>query len=390
MPIAVIVLGLGIFAQGTSEMMLAGLLPPIAQDLGVSIPQAGLLISAFAVGMLVGAPILAVATLRLPRRTALLGFLAVFVLAHVAGALAPGYGLLVLTRVVAAFVYAGFWAVAAVTAVGLVGPDARAKAMGVVAGGLTVAMVLGLPLGAAAGELLGWRAAFWGVAGLSLLAMVAVFATVPAGRRDPERMPRIAEELRALRDRRVWIAFSTNALTTASGLITFGYLAPMLTEVTGFAAGTVPAVLAVYGIGTVLGITVAGRTTDARPTGTLVASLAGAVVVSALLAVATASASATVVLVGLLGLFGYAANPALNTRVFAIAGNAPTLAAAVNVSAFNVGITFGPWLGGVALGAGLGYPTLPWMGAGLGVLALLSVVLGVRSGIGGRRRPALR
>src|SRR5687768_6393818 len=164
MPIAIYVLGLAIFAQGTSELMLTGLLPELSQDLGVSISDAGLLISAFAIGMLVGAPVLAVVTLRWPRRTALLTFLAVFALTHVVGALAPNYEVLLATRAVGAFVYAGFWAVAAVTAVGLVEDDRRGRAMSIVAGGLTVATIVGLPAGTAVGQHLGWRAAFWGVA----------------------------------------------------------------------------------------------------------------------------------------------------------------------------------------------------------------------------------
>jgi DHA1 family chloramphenicol resistance protein-like MFS transporter len=167
MPLAVYILGLSIFAQGTSELMLAGLLPGMAADLGVSIPDAGLLISAFALGMLVGAPLLAVATIRLPRRTVLLSFLAIFALSHVAGALTADYAVLFATRVVGAFVYAGFWAVAAATAIGLVPVNARAKAMSVLAGGLTVATILGLAAGTVIGLLLGWRADFLAVAGLS-------------------------------------------------------------------------------------------------------------------------------------------------------------------------------------------------------------------------------
>lgn len=382
MPLAVVVLGLGIFAQGTSELMLAGLLEPISRDLAVSIPDAGLLISAFAAGMLVGAPVLAVLTLRLPRRTALLWFVGVFAAAHVAGALAPGYGFLLVTRVVSAFVYAGFWAVAAVTAVGLVPSTARAKAMGIVAGGLTVATVVGLPLGTLVGTQLGWRAAFWGVAALSAVAAVAIRLTVPPGRPDPARLPRVADEVNAMRTPRLWVAFSTNALTTSALLVTFSYLAPLLTGVTGLPEAAVPAVLALYGVGTVAGITVAGRTTDARPNGTLAVALAGVAVVSVALGLAARWPVPVVALAGLLGFFGFATNPALNTRVFGLAGDAPTLAAATNISAFNMGITAGPWIGGIALGAGAGYPVLPWIGAGFAVLALGSVAV--------TARPALR
>ncbi|WP_049571392.1 Cmx/CmrA family chloramphenicol efflux MFS transporter [Nonomuraea sp. SBT364] len=376
MPLAVYVLGLAIFAQGTSELMLAGLLPEMAADLGVSVPDAGLLISAFAIGMLVGAPVLAVVTLRWPRRTALLAFMAVFAVSHVVGALTPDYGTLLVTRVVGAFVYAGFWAVAAVTAIGLAGPAARGRAMGIVAGGLTVATTLGLPAGTLVGQSLGWRAAFWVVAALSALAAIGVLATVPGGVAAGDGPgPSLRRELRALAGPRLWLALGTTALATAALLVTFSYLSAMLTGTTGLAPGWVPAVLALYGAGSLIGITVGGRTADARPFTTLYAGLAGLVVISGALALTAGVAWLVVPLVFLLGAFGFATNPALNTRVFAVAHDAPTLAASVNVSAFNVGITAGPWLGGLLIAAGHGYAPLGWIGAALGVLALGTVAL---------------
>ncbi|GLZ10760.1 chloramphenicol resistance protein [Actinomadura sp. NBRC 104425] len=376
MPPAVYVLGLAIFAQGTSELMLAGLLPGMAADLGVSVPQAGLLISAFAAGMLVGAPLLAVVTLRWPRRATLPAFLAVFALTHVAGALAPGYGALLATRALGAFVYAGFWAVASVTAVGLVAENARGKAMSVVAGGLTVATIVGLPGGTLIGQNLGWRAAFWAVAALSALAMVGVPATLPGGRPDPDAVPRLGEELRAMANPRLWLAYGTTALSTGALLVTFSYLGAMLTDTTGLAERWVPAVLVLYGVGSFLGIAVGGRTSDRHPFGTLYIGVSGTVVVSAALALSLGTPAPAVPLVFLLGAFGFATNPALNARVFALAGRAPTLAAATNFSAFNVGITAGPWLGGLAIGAGAGYPAVGWIGAGLGAAALATVALG--------------
>ncbi|MFD0472023.1 MFS transporter [Nonomuraea thailandensis] len=249
MPLAVYVLGLSIFAQGTSELMLAGLLPELARDLGVSVPDAGLLISAFAIGMLVGAPVLAVVTLRWPRRTVLLAFLGLFALSHVAGALTSSYGVLFATRVVGAFVYAGFWAVAAGTAIGLVPAGARARAMSVLAGGLTVATVLGLSAGTVIGQHLGWRAAFWAVAALSALAGIGVFATIPGGRPDSGSLPRVSDELRALGRPALWLAYGTTALTTGALLSSFSYLSPLLSDVTGVDPAWVPAVLGLYGVG---------------------------------------------------------------------------------------------------------------------------------------------
>ncbi|TCC61351.1 MFS transporter [Kribbella pittospori] len=373
MPLAVYVLGLAIFAQGTSELMLAGLLPEIAGDLNVSIPAAGLLISAFAVGMLVGAPILAVVTLRWTRRTALLAFLAVFALTHVVGALAPGYGMLVATRIVGAFVYAGFWAVAAVTAIGLVGPEARGKAMSIVAGGLTIATIVGLPAGTVIGQHLGWRGAFWTVAVLSALAMIGVIATVPGGRSGAT--PDLRAELRAMINPKLWLAYGTTAVSTAAYLVIFSYLAPLLTDSTGLTEGWVPVVLALYGVGALAGITIGGRTADARPFTTLHVGIGGGIAASIVLALGTGTPWLAVIAIVLVGAFGFANNPAINTRVFGLAGSAPTLAAAFNISAFNVGITIGPWLGGLAIDANAGYPSVAWIGAALGLVALGTVLL---------------
>ncbi|MFI6677176.1 Cmx/CmrA family chloramphenicol efflux MFS transporter [Kribbella sp. NPDC050470] len=377
MPLAVYVLGLAIFAQGTSELMLAGLLPEIAADLDVSIPAAGLLISAFAVGMLVGAPILAVVTLRWSRRATMLAFLAIFAVAHVAGALTPGYGVLLATRIVAAFVYAGFWAVAAVTAIGLAGPAARARAISILAGGLTIAGIVGLPAGTVVGQHLGWRAAFWAVAGLSTIAMAGVIATIPGGR--SASTPELRQELRAMTNPALWLAYATTALSTGAILVVFAYLAPLVTDATGLSAGWVPIVLALYGVGALAGITIGGRTADARPFATLRVGLTGVIAACVVLAVWTGTAWVAVAAVAALGGFGFVNNPAVNARVFAEAESAPTLAAAFNVSAFNVGITVGPWFGGLAIDAGAGYGVLGWIGAALGVLALGTVLLASRS-----------
>jgi DHA1 family chloramphenicol resistance protein-like MFS transporter len=375
MPLAVYIIGLAIFAQGTSELMLAGLLPEMAADLEVTIPQAGLLISAFAVGMLVGAPVLAVVTLRWPRRMTLLVFLAIFALAHIAGALTPNYGVLLATRIVGAFVYAGFWAVAAIAAVGLVPSGSRAKAMSVVTGGLTIATIIGLPAGTLIGQHLGWRAAFWAVALMSSLAMIGVLRTIPPGRPTADSTPRLGAELRAMANPRLWLSYATTALVTAAILVVFSYLAPLLTDDTGLPPGAIPGVLALYGVGSLIGITLGGRNADATPFRTLLAGITGVVVMSAVLALRADQPVVAIAAVFLLGGFGFAVNPALNARVFSLAEKAPTLATAVNFSAFNVGITVGPWLGGRAIDAGAGYPSLGWIAVGLGVVALGTVVL---------------
>ncbi|MFI7003254.1 Cmx/CmrA family chloramphenicol efflux MFS transporter [Nocardia sp. NPDC050175] len=368
MPFAVYILGLSIFAQGTSEMMLSGLLTELSTDLGVTIPQAGLLISAFALGMLVGAPILAVTTLRLPRRSALLAFLAVFVAAHVVGALTSDYWVLFATRAVGAFVYAGFWSVAATTAIGLVPANARGKAMSIVAGGLTIATVIGLPAGTVIGQHLGWRAAFWAVAIMSALAMIGVLAKIPAGR--SETQPDLRKELRSIANPRLWLSYGTTALSIAALMVTFAYLGALLSKTTGLTDSWIPIVLVVYGVGSFLGIAIGGRTADTHPIRTLYIGITGLIITSILLALTAEHPAPVVALTFLLGAFGFGTNPTLNSRVFNLAPQGPTLAPAFNVASFNVGITVGPWLGGLAIGAGLGYASIAWIGAAIGLAAL--------------------
>ncbi|RJO69173.1 MFS transporter [Nocardia panacis] len=374
MPIAVYVLGLSIFAQGTSELMLAGLLTEMSNDLGVSIPQAGLLISAFAIGMLVGAPVLAAVTLRWSRRRALLVFLAIFLAAHLLGAMTSNYWVLIGTRVVAAFVYAGFWAVGAATAIGIVAPTARGRAMGILAGGLTVATIIGLPAGTLIGQLWGWRSAFLGVAVLSALAMIGVATRIPNER--AAETPDLRRELRSLINPQVWLSYATTAVATAGLLVSFSYLGALLTNTTGLPDAWVPAVLGVYGLGAVLGILVGGRTADTHPLHSMYLGFTGLIATSILLALTAQYPAPTLIAAFLLGAFGFGTNPTLSSRIFGLAKQGPTLGAAFNISAFNIGITVGPWLGGLAIGGGLGYPSVAWIGAALGAAAIGTVLWG--------------
>lgn len=369
MPLAIWIIGFGIFAQGTSELMLAGLLPEMAADLGVTIPQAGGLVSAFALGMLVGAPVLAILTLRWPRRFALLVFLGAFILSHVVSALTGDYWMLFAMRFVGAFAYAGFWAVGGSTAMALAGPQRHGRAMSIVAGGLTIAIVLGLPAGTWIGQHLGWRSAFWAVAILSTVAALAVVAAVPA--LHASNPPSLRDELRGLTPPRLWLSYAMTAVVTTALLGTFSYLAAMLVQTTGLTPGWVPVVLFGYGLGALIGITIGGRTADRVPRATLGIGFTGLLVTSLLLAVTAQHTTPVVMLVFLLGLMGFVTNPALNSRFMSIAPNAPTLAVSGNISAFNVGITVGPWLGGLALASGYGYPAIPTLGAAIAGVALL-------------------
>ncbi|MFI6769509.1 Cmx/CmrA family chloramphenicol efflux MFS transporter [Streptomyces sp. NPDC050355] len=374
MPIAVYVLGLGIFTQGTSEFMLSGLLPDMARDLGVSIPDAGLLISAFAIGMVVGAPLLAVATLKWPRRTALVALQAVFIAAHVAGAIAPDYGTVFATRVVSALAYAGFWGVAVAGAVRMVPDAAKSKAVAIVAGGLTLATIVGVPAGTVLSQFAGWRAAFWGVAVLTLISAVAALIATPGGRESAEEPRTVRSELRAMARPQLWLSYAITAFGFGAVIVTFSYLASVLTEESGLPASWVPAVLSLFGVGGLIGMTVGGRTAGTRPIPTLYLGLGGLVLASALLAVFARNTNVTVILVFFLGLTGYLTNPALQSRVFALAPGAPTLTGATNTSAFNVGNTLAPLLGGMAINAGFGFASVAWIGAALGAAGLLATL----------------
>ncbi|MCX4526524.1 MULTISPECIES: Cmx/CmrA family chloramphenicol efflux MFS transporter [unclassified Streptomyces] len=377
MPVAVYVLGLSVFALGTSEFMLSGLLPPIAEDMDVTIPQAGLLISAFAIGMVVGAPLLAVATLRLPRRTTLVSLISLFGLGQVAGALAPTYELLFASRIVSALACAGFWAVGAAVAIAMVPVDARARAMAVMIGGLSIANVLGVPAGAFLGEHLGWRAAFWSVGAASAIALVGILALIPKIPL-PDRKPSLGRELRIYRDRQVWLAIGITALAAGGVFCAFSYLSPLLTDVAGLDSGWVPWILGLFGVGALVGTTVGGRVADAHLFGVMLWGITASTVFLVGLAVLASAAAAAIGLSFLIGFSAFFTAPALNARMFNVAGAAPTLAGATTTAAFNLGNTGGPWLGGTVIDAGYGFAATAWAGAAMTVTAIALAAVALR------------
>ncbi|MQY13036.1 Inner membrane transport protein YdhP [Streptomyces sp. RB5] len=380
-PFAVYVLGLSVFALGTSEFMLSGLLPEVADDLNVSIPRAGLLISAFAIGMVVGAPVLAGATLRLPRRTTLVGLLIVFGAGHVVGALADSYALLFATRVVSALACAGFWAVGAAVAVSMVPAGARAKAMAIMIGGLSVANVVGVPGGAVLGQAWGWRSAFWAVSVMTAVAVAGVLALVPRVP-VPKEPPRLRQELRIYANPQVWLVLGTIALFAGSTFSFFSYLSPLLQDVSGLSESWVPTVLGLFGVGAIIGTVIGGRIADANIFATMYVGLSSVAVTLVLIALLAEHAVAVVILTGLLGVVAFMSAPALNARMFDVAHDAQTLAGATNTSSFNIGNTVGPWLGGLVISAGLGYPATAWTGAAMAGLGVAGVALQARHGRG--------
>ncbi|GCB45789.1 Cmx/CmrA family chloramphenicol efflux MFS transporter [Streptomyces sp. NL15-2K] len=384
MPFALFLLGVAVFAQGTSEFMLSGLVPDIARDLQVSVPAAGALTSAFAVGMVVGAPLMAGLARRWSRRGALLGFLLVFLGVHVVGAVTDSFGVLLATRVVGALANAGFLAVALVAAVGMVEPDAKGRATSMLLGGVTLACVVGVPAGALLGQFWGWRSAFWAVAVVSVPAVVAVARSVPGGAAESVR-PSLRGELRSLRSPRLLVTLLLGALVNGATFCSFTYLAPLATNVTGLDGGWVPVVLALFGFGAFVGVRVGGRYADRRPV--LVVGAGGLVLCAGWSGFALGAGEPVVALglVPVLGALSFGVGSTLISQVLYAAPGAPTLAGGFATAAFNVGAAFGPWLGGTAIGAGGGYRSPLWVSAGLVALSLV-----MASGAAGVRRTRAR
>lgn len=374
MPFALLLLGLAVFAQGMSEFMLSGLVPDIARDLGVSVPAAGSLTSAFAVGMVVGAPLMAGLGRRWSRRGALLGFLLAFLAVHVAGAVTDSFGVLLATRVVGALANAGFLAVALVTATGMVAPDAKGRATSMLLGGVTLACVVGVPAGALLGRLWGWRSAFWAVALLSVPAVVAVARSVPGGAAEA-RPGSLRGELRSLRSRRLRVTLLLGALVNGATFCTFTYLAPLATEVAGLDGRWVPGVLALFGAGSFAGVSLAGRFADRRPGAVLAAGGTALCAGWGVLALGAGRPGLALGLVLVQGALSFGVGSTLIAQALYAAPGAPTLAGGFATAAFNVGAALGPWLGGTAISAGFGYRSPLWVSAGLVAAALATAAV---------------
>ncbi|MFK0150571.1 MFS transporter [Streptomyces sp. NPDC090493] len=372
MPGGLVALALGGFGIGLTEFLIAGLLPQVASGLSVSEAAAGRLVSGYALSVAVGAIVLTAATARLPRKRVLVGLVVLFVVGNLLSAVAPTYGVLLLGRIVAALCHGSFFGVGSLVARSLVAPERRSRAVAVMFAGLTVANVLGVPFGALVGERWGWRAAFWAVTGIGVLALAGIAALVPAG---AGAVPGdvtgggLREQLRAFRSAQVWLTLTATALGYGGMFGAFSYIAYTFTEVGGFSSADVPWLLMVYGVGLVVGNVVGGRAADRDRDRALVLALLSLTVTLAVFGLLAGSAPASVPLVFLMGVTGFAAVPGMITRVTDAAGGA-ALAASANVSASNVGNALGAWLGGLVITAGLGYTAPLYTGAALTLAAL--------------------
>jgi MFS transporter, DHA1 family, inner membrane transport protein len=369
---ALLALAVSSFAIGTTEFVITGLLPEIAVDFRVGIPTAGLLVSGYALGVVVGAPAVTAAVVRLPRKPVLSGLLVLFVAGNLMSAFAPGFAMLLAGRVVAALCHGAFLGVGSVVAAELVTPDRKARAIAGMLTGLTVANVAGVPLGTLLGQQFGWRSTFVTIAGLGLLGMIGITVLVP-----PLAVPvgtGLWGELTAFRGGQLWLALAMTALGFGAVYAPFTYVAPLMTSVAGFAPTAVPWLLMLFGAGLVLGNLVGARAADRRLMTTIVVLL---VLLTLVLLLFDRTAHARVpaaLTLFLLGTIGFATVPAFTSRVLGAGGPSNTLASSAAVAAFNLGNATGAYLGGRVIAAGAGDAAPILVGAAMAGAALLVAV----------------
>ncbi|MDQ0955391.1 DHA1 family inner membrane transport protein [Streptomyces phaeochromogenes] len=388
MPSGLVALALGGFGIGLTEFLIAGLLPQVASSFAVSEAAAGWLISGYALSVAVGAIALTAATARLPRKGVLVGLVALFVVGNLLSALAPSYPVMLLGRIVAALCHGSFFGIGSLVARSLVAPEKKSRAVAVMFAGLTLANVLGVPFGALVGERWGWRVAFWAVTAIGVLALGGIAAFVPDGAGDTRQptatghsdltpVDGLRAQFRAFRSWQVWLTLTATALSYGGMFGAFSYIAYTFTEVGGFSPADVAWLLMVYGAGLVVGNLVGGRAADRDRDRALLLALLGLAVTLAVFGLLARSAAASVILVFLMGLFGFASVPGMITRVTDFAHGA-ALAASANVSASNIGNALGAWLGGLAITAGLGYTAPLYVGAGIVLISVIVMAVAAR------------
>ena len=361
-PLALYALTAGAFGIGTTEFVIMGLLMQVAGDLHVSIAAAGLLISGYALGVFVGAPLLTAATSRMPRKAVLVALMVIFTLGNLACALAPNYTVLMIARVITSLAHGTFFGVGAVVATGLVAEDRKASAISIMFTGLTVATLLGVPAGAWLGLHHGWRSTFWAVTAIGVIATIVIAALVPKDRGDAAPMA-FREELKAVARPQVLLGLLMTVLGFGGMFTVYTYIQPLLTEVAGFAEAAVSPILLVFGVGMIVGNLLGGKFADRRLLPALLGTLIALTVVMGAMTFLLHSQWAMVVFVGLLGAAAFATVSPLQLWVLQKATGAQSLASSLNIGAFNLGNAFGAWLGGVVIVHGPGLVALPWVAA---------------------------
>ncbi|MBB6465879.1 multidrug resistance protein [Aminobacter lissarensis] len=389
MPLAIFALTIAAYAIGTTEFVIVGLLPTVAEDLHITLPLAGLIVSVYALGVTFGAPVLTALTGRIERKPLLLGLMALFVVGNTAAALSPSYELLLVARVLSAFAHGVFFSVGATIAADLVPENRRASAIAMMFMGLTVAIVTGVPLGTFIGQTFGWRATFWGVSLLGVIAFAGIAALLPStlNKAAPSSL---LDQVRVLGSGRLLLVFAMTALGYGGTFVAFTYLASILEHVTGFQASSVSLILVLYGLAIAIGNIAGGRIADRNPVKALTVLFALQAAVLVLFSFTAVSPLWTLATLAGLGFLSFANVPGLQLYVVQLAKEhrpgAVDVASALNIAAFNLGIALGAWIGGVVVASPLGLGATPWVGA---VLVAGAFVLTVWSGALDRRQEPL-
>ncbi|MEP6566878.1 MAG: MFS transporter [Mesorhizobium sp.] len=374
MPLPILALAIASFCIGTTEFVIMGLLPEVAADLGVSIPSAGLLVTGYALGVVFGAPIVAVATARMPRKPVLIGLATLFVIGNLFCAIAPNYWTLMAARVFTAFGHGAFFGIGSVVAASLVPRNKRASAMALMFAGLTLSNILGVPGGTALGEAFGWRATFLAVVGIGLISVAAIAWLVPSDVAEPSSGGLLGE-VRVLGKLQVWLAMLISAMASASLFTLFTYIKPYLTDVSGLSTAAVTWVLLLFGGGMTIGNIIGGKLADWKLMPTVIGTLSMLALLLLGFAQFGAIAVVAIAMVFVWGLLVFVVVPPLQIRVVEAASEAPNLAATLNQGAFNIGNASGAWIGGIALSWGVSYANLPFVGSALALLAVTVAVL---------------
>jgi DHA1 family inner membrane transport protein len=373
MPASLLVLALSAFAIGTTEFVIMGLLPNVANNLGVSIPTAGWLVSGYALGVAIGAPFMAMVTANWPRKLALLVLMGIFILGNVLCALASDYNVLMLARIITALCHGAFFGIGSVVAASLVPANRRASAVALMFTGLTLANVLGVPLGTALGHAAGWRSTFWAVSLIGVVALIGLWLVLP--NKAQQEKTDLRREMAALKGAGFWLSLSMTVMFSASMFALFTYVAPLLTDVTGLSERGVTGTLLLIGVGLTIGNIVGGKLADWRLSTALVGIFIAMAVISTVLAWTVHGFIATEITLFLWAAAAFAAVPALQINVVTFGKDAPNLVSTLNIGAFNVGNALGAWVGGVVIEQGLGLTRVPLAAGGLALIALILTVL---------------
>jgi DHA1 family inner membrane transport protein len=371
-PLALFCLTIGAFAIGMTEFIIMGLLPNVASDLQVTIPQAGQLITSYALGVAIGAPILTILTLRIQQKKLLILLMCIFIAGNALSVIAPTYYLLIAARMMTAFAHGTFLGVGTIIAARLVRPDKRAGAVSMVLAGLTIANIVGVPFGTFIGQQLGWRASFGAITLLGIVSLVGIIRFIPIIQQD--RTPSLAREVRSLLNPQVLLVLLIGALACGSLFAVFTYITPMLQSISGFAEHSVTWILVLFGFGVTIGNMVGGKLADWKLMPSLIANFIILAIILSLLTVTLPNPILAVITIFMWGVAAFGIMPGIQLRIMNLAHEAPLLAATSSHSVLNLGNASGAYLGGLAI-TYLGLSYIPWLAAILAALALLGAVL---------------